>query len=302
LSPAVVRDATVLGSLIRRRKVALVHSNTSVVLSGAAAAAAAHVPHVWHVRELYGRHPWMWPAYRRVLLTAAALPCVSWAAANQFGGAPRARMIRDGVGIDARRAPRRAARQALGLPADAPVVAVLGRISDGKGQDLLIRALATEPLRRRGAIGLIAGEPWPGAEGRRDRVVALAAELGVTDRLSLVGFRDDVETIYGAADVVAAPSTTPDPLPHAALEAAAAGCAIVAAAHGGVPEIIRDGDTGRLFAPGDVAGLSRVIAELLDDQAGRDQLGAAAAADISTRFDPARLVRAIQSLYDAIRA
>jgi glycosyltransferase involved in cell wall biosynthesis len=222
--------------------------------------------------------------------------------ANQFGGAPRARVIPDGLAIDARRAPRAHARTALGLPADSPVVAVVGRISEGKGQDLLVRALATETLRARGALALIAGEPWPGADERRDRLIALARELGVEDRVALVGFRDDVETVYGAADVVAVPSTLPDPSPNSALEAAAAECAVVAAAHGGLPEIVRDRETGRLFAPGDAPGLARVIAELLDDDAERERLGVSAAADVRARFDPVRLVGAIQSIYDAVRS
>jgi glycosyltransferase involved in cell wall biosynthesis len=302
LTADLARDGAALGRLIRRREVALVHSNTSVVLSGAAAAAAAGVPHVWHVRELYSRYPALWPAYRRGLRTAAALPCVSWAVAGQFGSDPRARVVYDGLAIDARRAPSGPARAALGLPADAPVIAVLGRISDWKGQDLLVRALSTRILRDRGAIGVIAGEPWPGAETRRQRVLALARRLGVDDRLALVGFREDVETVYGAADVVAVPSTAPDPLPNTALEAAAAGCAVVAAAHGGLPEIIRDGETGRLFAPGDAAALARAIAELLDDEGERKRLGAAAAADVRVRFDPARLTAEMQSLYDAVRS
>jgi glycosyltransferase involved in cell wall biosynthesis len=256
---------------------------------------------VWHVRELYSRYARLWPVYRRAMGTAAALPCVSWAVAGQFGADPRARVVYDGLAIDARRTPRGPARARLGLPADGPVIAVLGRISDWKGQDLLVRALATATLRQRGAIGVIAGEPWPGAEARRERVVALARRLGVDDRLALVGFREDVETVYGAADVVAVPSTAPDPLPNTALEAAAAGCAVVAAAHGGLPEIIRDRQTGRLFAPGDAAGLARVIAELLDDEGERERLGAAAAADVRARFDPARLIAEMQSLYDAVR-
>ena len=77
------------------------------------------------------------------------------------------------------------------------------------------------------------------------------------DRVRIVGFRDDVENVYGAADVVAVPSTQPDPLPGAAIEAAAAGCAVVASAAGGLPEIIRDGETGRLVAPGDAGALAR---------------------------------------------
>jgi glycosyltransferase involved in cell wall biosynthesis len=302
LASDTARDGATLGRLIRRRRVALVHSNTSVVLSGGAAAAAARVPHVWHVRELYSRYAALWPAYRRVLRTAAALPCVSWSVAGQFGADPRARVVYDGLAVDARRAPRGPARVALGLPGDAPVIAVLGRISDWKGQDLLVSALATEALRDRGAIGVIAGEPWPGAEARRERMLELARRLGVEDRLALVGFREDVDTVYGAADVIAVPSTAPDPLPNTALEAAAAGCAVVAAAHGGLPEIIRDGATGRLFAPGDAAGLARVIGELLDDEEERERLGEAAAADVRARFDPARLIAETQSLYDAIRS
>ena len=64
-------DAIALGSLIRSRRIALVHSNTSVVLGGAAAAMATGRPHVWHVREIYTRFSRWWPAYRRLLLTAA---------------------------------------------------------------------------------------------------------------------------------------------------------------------------------------------------------------------------------------
>jgi glycosyltransferase involved in cell wall biosynthesis len=286
--------------MIRERAVAIVHSNTSVILGGAAAAAAARVPHVWHVREIYDRFGRVWPLYRRVLLSAAALPCVSEATAAQFGGHPRVRVIGDGLSGNPSRARPQVARDALGIPAGVPVIAVLGRISDWKGQDVLVRALASPKLRQRGVLGLVAGDAWPGAEDRRDRVLALAAELGVADRLVLAGFRDDVDTVYGAADIVAVPSTSPDPLPGSAIEAAAAGCAVIAAAHGGLPEIIRDGETGRLTPPGDAAALASVAAELLDDPTERERLGAAAARDVRERFAPERLLDAIHALYDEL--
>jgi glycosyltransferase involved in cell wall biosynthesis len=303
LGAALARDTTALRALIRRRRIALVHSNTSVVMSGAAAAAAARVPHVWHMREIYSRYGYLWPAYRRLLVSSAAIPCVSRATAAQFaGGSPRVRVIYDGLAVDARRAPRRQAREALGLDLNTPVIAVLGRISDWKGQDVLVRALARPALRELGAVGLLAGDPWPGAEQRLARVVALARQLGVGDRLRLVGFRDDVETVYGAADLVAVPSTAPDPLPGAAIEAAAAGCAVIASGHGGLPEIIRQGQTGRLFAPGDDAALARIAAQLLGDEAERHRLGAAAATDVRERFAAARPPREFQALYDAVRS
>jgi glycosyltransferase involved in cell wall biosynthesis len=116
----------------------------------------------------------------------------------------------------------------------------------------------------------------------------------------LAGFRDDVENVYGAADVVAVPSTAPDPLPNAALEAAAAGCAVVASAHGGLPEIIRNGRTGRLVTPGDSSDLAQAIADLLDDDAERERLGAAAAADVRARFAAEHLMDAVNALYDRL--
>ncbi len=294
------RDARSLGAMVRARAISLVHSNTSVVLSGAAAAASARVPHVWHVREIYSRFSRVWPVYRRVLAGARALPCVSHAAASQFGSLSRARVIVDGLAVEPRRAERTAARRALGLADELPVIAVLGRISDWKGQDVLVRALAHPALRERGALGLLAGEAWPGAEERTSAVLELANALGVADRLRLVGFRPDVENVYGAADVVAVPSTAPDPLPGAAIEAAAAGCPVVASAHGGLPEIIRDRETGRLVPPGDAGALALAAAELLDDGAARSRLGEAARADVRERFAPSRLLAAVQDLYDEI--
>lgn len=300
LAARAAADAAGLAALARRRGVAVVHSNTSAVLSGAGAAALARLPHVWHVREIYAGFARLWPAHRRLLGTAAALPCVSRATADQFGGAPGVQVIHDGLAIVPERAPRAAARAALGLPAGPPVIAVLGRITEWKGQELLVRALATPALRDRGALALLAGDPWPGTPERLDRVRALAAQLGVAERIITPGFRDDVATVYGAADVVAVPSTLPDPLPGAALEAAAAGCAVVAAAHGGLPEIIRDGDTGRLVAPGDAAALAAACAELLDDPSERERLGSRAASDVRGRFASARQAEKIAALYATV--
>ena len=290
------RDAGALARLARRRGVALVHTNTSVTLGGAAAARVAAIPHVWHVREIYAGFERLWPAYRRLLLTAAALPCVSEATRAQLGAHARARVLHDGLAVAPQRAERAAARTALGLPQDAFVCAILGRISTWKGQDVLIRALAGVD----GALALVAGDPWPGEERRLEELRALAASLGVAERVRFAGFRPDVDTVYGAADVVAVPSTQPDPLPNSALEAAAAGCCVVAADHGGLPEIVRDGVTGRLVAPGDAGALAAALAGLRDDPAERARLGAAAGADVRERFAPALLRERVQALYDEL--
>ena len=297
VSADVARDAGGLARLVRSRGVALVHTNTSVTLGGAPAARLGRVPHVWHLREIYSGFERFWPAYRRLLLSAAALPCVSEATRAQLG-AGRGLVLHDGLAVAPQRADRAAARAALGLDADAFVVAILGRISSWKGQDVLIRALADPALSGGDTIALVAGDPWPGEERRLDKLRSLAASLGLSERVRFAGFRPDLANLYGCADVIAVPSTQPDPLPNSALEAAGAGCCVIAAAHGGLPEILSDGRTGRLVAPGDAAALAAAIAQLRADPEQRERLGAAAAADVRERFAPARMLARTQALYD----
>jgi glycosyltransferase involved in cell wall biosynthesis len=294
-------DAVGLGRLARRRGVAVVPSNTSVTLSGAAAARTAGVPHVWHVREIYAGFDRPWQAYRRVLERSAALVCVSDATQRQFDGAAHARVIHDGVAIAAARGgDRDAARAVLGLGEGDFACLVAGRVSDWKGQALIVRALAQPQLAGERAVALIAGDAWPGQERQVEELEALARSLGVADRVRMLGFRDDMANLYAAADVVAIPSTRPDPLPNSALEAAAAGACVVAADHGGLPEIVRDAATGRLFEPRNAGALAAVLSELARDVAQRERLGAAAAADVAERFAPALLCDRVQALYDEL--
>lgn len=296
-------DAGGLGRVARARGIALVHTNTSVTLGGAAAARVAGIPHVWHVREIYTGFERWWPAYRRLLCTAQALPCVSAATCAQFEGSPKARVLHDGLAVDPRRADRAAARAALGVGDDDVVIAVLGRISGWKGQDVLVEALGDPALRDRpDVVVLVAGAPWRGEERHERALRERAAQLGIADRVRFAGFVEDVDLVYGAADVVAVPSKQPDPFPNAALEAAAAGCCVVASAHGGLPEMLRDDVTGVLVPPGDPATLAAALAALVDDPARRAALGEAAFADVRERFSTARMLDEIQALYDELLA
>jgi glycosyltransferase involved in cell wall biosynthesis len=296
-------DAGGLGRLARSRGVALVHTNTSTTLGGAAAARIAGVPHVWHVREIYAGFERWWPAYRRLLVTAHALPCVSAATCRQFGGAAPAFILPDGLAVTPHPGDRAQARAALGLPQEAVVAALLGRVSGWKGQDELVRALAAPALRHRPeVVALLAGAPARGEERHRRALYQLADRLAVRARVHDVGFQDDLDAVYGAADVVVVPSRHPDPLPSAAIEGAAAARCVVAADHGGAREIVRDGVTGRLVRPRDPSALAAVLAELASDPAQRERLGAAAAADVPARFARERLLAGVHGMYDRLLA
>lgn len=299
-------DTVGLARLARRAGARVVHTNTSVTLGGAPAAALLGLPHVWHVREIYAGFERAWPLHGRALLTADALPCVSPAVAAQFAGLgrpERVRVLPDGLALAPDGASRAEARALLGLPADAWIVAVLGRLSAWKGHGLLIDALARPPLRDDPAVvAVLAGAAWRDDPAVVRDLRARAAAHGLTDRVLLPGFVDRPGLLYAAADVVAVPSTRPDPLPNAALEAAAAGRCVVAADHGGLREILDGGRTGVLVRPGDASALARALGALRADPARTAALGARAAADVPHRYGAAALAARTQDLYDAVLA
>jgi glycosyltransferase involved in cell wall biosynthesis len=299
LARALRRDRGVLGRLAASSRAALVHSNTSVVLGGH----ALDLPHLVHAREIYAgvagfAGELAWPRLRRRLEEADALACVSQAVADQFSSI--AFVLHDGLTRVPRPRAREDARAELGLPADRFVVALLGRVSDWKGQDVLAQALARPPLAQIGALGLVAGDAFAGQERLVGELATLRAELGLADRLRLLGFRGDVDTVLGAADAVAVPSTRPDPLPNTALEAGAAGLPVVGSAAGGLPEIVENGETGLLVQMGSVEQLASALRRLADDPAAARRMGERAASLVPERFSLTALLDGVQDCYERL--
>ncbi|MGI8846250.1 MAG: glycosyltransferase family 4 protein, partial [Thermoleophilaceae bacterium] len=277
-----------------------------LALGGGVVVRPGGATHLVYVRGLYvgvgGPAPsLLWPLMRRRLLRADALACISEAVRSQFGGAPHALLLRDGLTRTPQATPRSEARAALGLPDDRLVVALVGRISDWKGQDVLARALAEPALADIGAIGLVAGDEVPGS-GHAKRLDGVAATLGVGARLRRLGFRNDVDTVLGAADVLVVPSTRPEPLGLVALEAAAAGLPVVASDAGGLPEIVRDGKSGLLVPPGDSEALAAALAGLAASPGRAADMGRAGAAQVAHHFTEERMLDQLQSLYDRLAA
>ena len=183
-------------------------------------------------------------------------------------------------GIDLRRyreADRAAARRELGVGDREVLFGFLGRLIEDKRPDLVLRAMK-ELARGLPVRAFIAGEG-----PLRRRLSDLAAELDLGDRIMLTGFRSDTAALLAASDCLVAPSVR-EGLPIVLLEAMAAGRPVIASAVGGVPELVVDGECGRLLTPDDLGGLVRAMRELAESPELRAEMGGAGQARVARGF------------------
>jgi len=195
--------------------------------------------------------------------------------------------VHNGVETGAPAAPRDPALRALlSGGSDLPVVLAASRLERGKGMDVLLQAAAQAP----GACFAIAGE------GSQRRVLsARIAELGLQDRVRLLGWREDLRALLAAADVFVQ-SSFHEGLSLAVLEAMAAGRPVVATDAGGT----RDGVTGMLVPTGDPGALAAALTALIADPGRCGAMGVAGAARARAEFSAQRMTAAITAIYDEL--
>lgn len=178
----------------------------------------------------------------------------------------------------------------ISLTDGVPVLLTLGRLHVNKAQDVLIRALASVPE----AILLIAGD----GELRLE-LEALAEELGVGDRVHMLGWRRDTPALFGLADACIFPSRQ-EPLGNVVLEAWAHGVPVAAAASEGPSWLIEDGVNGLLFPVDDVQACAAATSRLLEDEALAERCVAGGRAKWQSEFSKEAIVDEYLVFFDEI--
>jgi len=121
------------------------------------------------------------------------------------------------------------------------------------------------------------------------------------ERLHYIGFRDDVEAVYAAADVFVCPSDF-ESFGMANVEAMACGRPVVSTRYGGPSETIRDGETGFLVDPGDAAALAARVLQLLRDADLRRRFARRGRQVVEARFSTEAAAAAHSKLYEELLA
>ena len=143
-------------------------------------------------------------------------------------------------------------------------IALLGRINSWKGQDLLIEAVARLSSADRDRLRVrIVGSTFGGATVPVDALRQQIAHHGLQDVVTLEPFQDDPGDIYRWADISVVPSRQPEPFGMVAIEAMAHGRPVIAAAHGGLTEIV-DESSGWFFPPNDAGALAAAISHAVN--------------------------------------
>ncbi len=195
--------------------------------------------------------------------------------------------------------PRHTRHHPPGSPAaPATTFGIVGRLAPWKGQDLFLRAFAAAfPDGDSGRWS--SATPMFGEESYERELPALAARLGLAERVEFRGFREDVWAELAAFDVLVHASVIPEPFGQVVLEGMAAGLPVIAPDEGGPAETIADGETGRLFRSRDAGALAAAMRALREDPAERGRLGAAAQR-AAERYHPDAVAARLEQVYERV--
>jgi glycosyltransferase involved in cell wall biosynthesis len=297
-----------LGALLRRERIDLVHSNSlKAHLYSVPVVKALRVPLVWHVRDTINTSYLPAPAVRLVRGLARVGPDhvigVSRPVLDELHLRLRvpATVVHDGLTtaeLD------RLAHPAVGRRAvdedGALAVAMVGRLDRWKGQHVAIEAVRRAAQSGHEIRLLIAGAALFGKQAYEQELRGLIADHGLAGLVELLGNVADVPALLGRVDALVHASISPDPLPGVVLEGMAAGLPVVASRGGGVPEMIRDDETGRLVDMGDSAALADELVRLAKDPAERLRLGGAAQSFVRREFTLDKTVEGVVDVYRSL--
>jgi glycosyltransferase involved in cell wall biosynthesis len=295
-----------LVKLVAVRKPDVIHTNAIKchALAGLVGPATG-VPVLWHLRDMFTAGGTLWALHVLRRVANVRVTANSRATADSFSYRDEAvQVIHNGLDPSIYvRKPNRIFSSALGVSDDTPIVGILGVIARWKGQDLFLnmakRLIEQGTKARFVVIGAEIYDTRGQDRGLKQALQDEAHALGIAERVLFAGFRENVEAINGL-DVLVHASIRPEPFGRVILEAMACGVPVVAAAAGGVLELVDDGENGLLFAPGNIGEMAHAVSRLLDSKPLMGAISQSARARFLARFTAEQHEQEIARIYDEI--
>jgi glycosyltransferase involved in cell wall biosynthesis len=187
-------------------------------------------------------------------------------------------------------------RRELGIGPDQPLVGTVGRLVPIKNHRLFLEAARSMVDSGSPARFVIVGDGE-----LREPLREYASQSGIADRVHFLGWKRDMVPVYAALDLFALTSDN-EGTPVAVIEAMAAGVPVVATAVGGVPDVVRDGETGRLAPAGDAPALVEAWRAVFSEGTATDRMREQARNAVEWQFGRERMISAMAGLYERLAA
>lgn len=307
-------DVRTFRRVMRRFRPDLVVIVTAALPAALVAARLQRVPTVVFVGEILdkghvvsrGRRLGAWAMTRLTGALADAIVCCSEAVARQFSPSGTRLLTTIYPGVNGTYAGGDGARFRAqhGLTDADPCLAVVGNVTPARGQDIVIRALPALRAELPSVRCVIAGVPHAraGDLAYREELATLARRLDVEDAVTFVGLVDPIADLYAASDVVVNPVRVNEAFGRVAVEALSAGCPVVAARIGAIPEVVRDGHEALLFEAEDHEALGETVTRLWRDHRLREELVRNGRRRVETTFRESVAVDAFGDVVDRVLA
>jgi glycosyltransferase involved in cell wall biosynthesis/GT2 family glycosyltransferase len=287
--------------LIKKRKINIVHANTTTATYGALAGKLARIPVIWHIREDLSGRPALTQLIRLLSDKVIVLSLETKSRLKQF--IPESTLAHIPNGIDVKRCEDHKAmkdiRKELKIDPNSPIVGMVGSIEERKGIKYLIEAASLVKKEIPDVNFVFVGAPLPGNKGYQGKMEKLAEDLGLKDTVKFVGQKENVLDYLSAFDIFVLPSLW-EGMSRVILEAMACGKPVIATSVGGTPEIIESGKSGILVPPENSSALLKVIIEALEDKEKLNSLAQAGKKRIEEDFSIEKCTNNIEALYKEI--
>ena len=182
-----------------------------------------------------------------------------------------------------------------GFEGDRPVITIAGRLTRLKGQEVFFEALSMMRNRRFGVLVLGSDQ---GRVEYSDHLRTIAGKLSDETRVVFRDHTSQMQVVYALSDIVVNASTQPESFGRTITEAQASGCLVLATAHGGACETVKDGETGFLVPPGDAKAMAAKLDEMLEmSEEAKARMRAAAVESVRANFSTARMCEETLALY-----
>ncbi|MEY8849448.1 glycosyltransferase family 4 protein [Psychroserpens sp. XS_ASV72] len=265
-----------LHRLLKNENIDLIHSNTLAVLLGGFYAKRYKVKHLWHVHEIIKKPKIVSKIYPFLVNSLSDTVVFNSEASKEVLCKNNQKLTKKAIvnlnGMDREKPPtsdkdiKAIRRELFGVNDNEKVIALIGRISKWKGQTLLLEAFKKASPENKNAKLIFVGSAPPNQEYLVEELQQNITQASLENLCSIIPFQENIWSIWDSIDIAVVPSIEPEPFGLVALEAMLSRKPVIAANHGGLKEIVLDGETGYFFNPGDVDDLSKKLKLMLTNE------------------------------------